>query len=137
VTKQRSISESELTVLRTLWRRREGVVREIVEDLEKCGVKWAYTTVQTLLNRLESKGYVERDTSGTAHSYRPAMSRETLVARRLHDLADQLCEGASTPLVMALVDNVRLSQEDIAHLRELLDRLDESVPNANAPDANE
>ncbi|MCC6697511.1 MAG: BlaI/MecI/CopY family transcriptional regulator [Candidatus Hydrogenedentes bacterium] len=137
MTKQRNISESELTVLRTLWRRREGVVREIAEDLEKSGVKWAYTTVQTLLNRLEVKGYVKRDTSGTAHTYRPAMSREKLVARRLHDLADQLCEGASTPLVMALVDNVRLSQEDIAHLRELLDRLDESTPNANPPNANE
>ncbi|MCC6489436.1 MAG: BlaI/MecI/CopY family transcriptional regulator, partial [Candidatus Hydrogenedentes bacterium] len=67
----------------------------------------------------------------------PAMSREKLVARRLHDLADQLCDGASAPLVMALVDNARLSQEDIAHLRELLVRLDESTPNTNPPNANE
>lgn len=137
MARQRNTSESELTVLRILWRRQAGVVREIVEDLNASGITWAYTTVQTLLNRLESKGYVRRDTSGAAHTYRPAVSRERLVAQRLSDLADQLCEGTATPLVMALVDNAKFSRHDIAQLRELLDRLDESTPDAKPPSANE
>jgi predicted transcriptional regulator len=136
MAKQRNVSESELSVLQVLWRRKTGVVRDIVEDLEAEGVTWAYTTVQTLLNRLESKGYVKRDMSGAAHTYRPAVTREKLVAQRLHDLADQLCEGTATPLVMALMDNARFSQDDIARFRELLDRLDESAPDEQPPNAD-
>lgn len=125
--KKPNVSESELAVLKALWHRRNGgTVRDIAEDIEKTGVMWAYTTVQTLLNRLETKGYVKRDTTGPAHTYLPAISRERLVAERLHDLADRLCDGASTPLVMALIDNATFSQDDIAQFRELLDRLDDS-----------
>lgn len=126
--KKPNISESELSVIKALWRRRGGgSVRDIAEDIEKTGITWAYTTVQTLLNRLETKGYVKRDTTGSAHTYVATVSREKLVAERLHDLADRLYDGASTPLVMALIDNAKFSHGDIARFRELLDRLDDTA----------
>jgi len=96
--------------------------------MESEGVTWAYTTVQTLLNRLETKGYVKRDTSGSAHTYRPTTSRDKLLSQRLHELADQLCEGTATPLVMALVDSARFTRNDIARFRQLLDELEQSAP---------
>jgi predicted transcriptional regulator len=126
-----------MSVLRVLWKRKAGIVRDISEGLKKEGVVWAYTTVQTLLNRLESKGYVTRETTGPAHTYRAAISREKLVALRLNDLADQLCEGTATPLVMALMDNARFSQDDIARFRELLDQLDNPGANEEPSDAKE
>jgi predicted transcriptional regulator len=135
--KKPNISESELTVLKTLWRRKSGTVRDIAEAIENEGVAWAYTTVQTLLNRLETKGYVKRDTASSAHTYLPTVSRDSLVVERLHDLADQLCEGTATPLVMALIDQAKFSHSDIARFRELLDRLDDSEPEEQSPEPGE
>ena len=70
------ISETEMDVLKALWQDGPGTVREINERLRRRRRKWAYTTVQTLLNRLKEKGYVERDESALAHVFRAGMTRE-------------------------------------------------------------
>ena len=119
-----SISEAELDVLKVLWERPSGTVREINEILHQQGRRWAYTTVQTLLQRLESKGHVQSDKSGPAHVYRAAISRDDLLSRRLRELADQFCDGTSSPLLLALLGDGRLTSDDIRQLRQLLDRLE-------------
>jgi predicted transcriptional regulator len=119
-----TISEAELDVLKVLWERPSGTVREINEILHQQGRRWAYTTVQTLLQRLESKGHIRSDKSGTAHVYRAAVSRDDLLSRRLRELADRLCDGTSSPLLLALLGESRLTSDDIKLLRQLLDRLE-------------
>lgn len=119
-----AISDTELEVLKVLWDRSEGTVREILEEL-KPQKRWAYTTVQTLLNRLQTKGYVRSDRGGSAHVYRPAVSRDQLLQLRLNDLSRKLCEGTASPLVMALVEGVRFTPEEIDQLRKLLNQLEE------------
>ena len=119
-----SVSEAELEVLKVLWEHAAGTVREINALLQEQGRRWAYTTVQTLLQRLESKGCVRSDRSGPAHIYRAAISREELLSRRLRDLADQLCDGTASPLLLALVGDSRLTAEEIKQLRQLLDQLE-------------
>lgn len=119
-----TVSEAELEVLKVLWERSSGTVREINAILREQGRRWAYTTVQTLLQRLESKGHVHSDKSGSAHLYRAAVSREELLSRRLRELADQFCEGTASPLLLALVGDSRLTAEEIKQLRQLLDELE-------------
>jgi predicted transcriptional regulator len=119
-----TISEAELEVLKVLWEHSAGTVREINAILHKQGRRWAYTTVQTLLQRLESKGHVTSDRTGPAHVYRAAVSREDLLSRRLRELADQFCDGTASPLLQALVGDSRLTPEDIEQLRQILDRLE-------------
>jgi BlaI family transcriptional regulator, penicillinase repressor len=119
-----SVSEAELEVLKVLWENRPGTVREVNALLQHQGRRWAYTTVQTLLQRLEAKGFVHSDKSGPAHVYRPAVSREDLLSRRLRALADQLCAGTASPLLLALVSDNRLSAEEIKRLRRVLDELE-------------
>jgi predicted transcriptional regulator len=77
-----------------------------------------------MLQRLEDKGYVARDKSGLAHVFRPAVSRDKLLRRRLKDLANQLCEGTATPLVFALVEGQRFTADEIHQFRQLLDQLE-------------
>ena len=72
----RSISDTELTVLKTLWRLGKGAVRDLLADLERQGFSWAYTTVQTLLNRLEQKGYVSSEKVGRAYEFRVVVTRD-------------------------------------------------------------
>jgi len=122
--RQSSVSDTELDVLKILWERPEGTVREIQEALRPQGRRWAYTTVQTLLHRLEAKGFVASDRSGSAHVFRAAVSREQLLQQRLTDLSDQLCSGAASPLVLALVEGVRFTPKEIEQFRRLLDQLE-------------
>lgn len=119
-----TISEAELEVLKVLWEHPAGTVREINTILQGQGRSWAYTTVQTLLQRLESKGHVQSDKSGSAHVYRAAVSREDLLDRHLRELADKFCDGTASPLLLALVGNNRLTADEIKQLRQLLDRLE-------------
>ena len=116
-----ALSESELDVLKTLWELGTGTVRELNAALTGKGRSWAYTTVQTLLTRLEVKGCVVCDREATAHRFRPAVSRDDLLQQRLIALEQDLCEGAAMPLVHALVAGHRFSVEEIAEFRRILD----------------
>jgi len=128
VSTQPPISETEQAVLKVLWDLEQGTVREVLAALEGQGHQWAYTTVQTLLTRLVAKGYVVADRTGPAHVYRAAVSRGELLQQRLSDLADTFCEGTTSPLMLALVEGSQLSPNEIAQLRELLDRLSAEKP---------
>lgn len=121
-----SISDTELDVLKVLWERPGNTVREVQAALRPMGRKWAYTTVQTLLHRLEEKQYVACQRSGAAHTFRASLSREQLLQQRLTDLSDRLCEGAASPLVLALVEGSRFTQKEIEQFRQLLDQLEGS-----------
>jgi BlaI family penicillinase repressor len=120
---QSPISETELAVLKVLWDHGAGTVREIQALLQEQGRKWAYTTVQTLLNRLQGKGYAATDKGGTAHVYRAIVTRDELLRRRLGALADEFCEGTASPLVLALVEGGQFTPEEIERFRNLLDQL--------------
>jgi BlaI family transcriptional regulator, penicillinase repressor len=124
VSTQPPISETEQAVLKVLWDRGPGTVREVLAALSEQGHSWAYTTVQTLLNRLMAKGYVAADRSGPAHVYRAAVSRGELLQQRLSDLADTFCEGTASPLMLALVEGSDFTPAEIARFRELLDKLE-------------
>jgi predicted transcriptional regulator len=110
--------------LKWLWAHGPATVREINDLSRRQGRRWAYTTVLTMLQRLEAKGYVVSDKSGVAHIFRPAVTRDRLLRQRLKDLANQLCEGTATPLVRALVEGQRFTAQEISQFRELLDRLE-------------
>jgi BlaI family transcriptional regulator, penicillinase repressor len=124
VSRRLAVSDTELEVLKVLWEQGPGTVREVGAVLRRQGRSWAYNTVLTLLQRLEAKGYVAADKSGLAHVFRPAVSRDELLRDHLRELTDQLCEGTPAPLVLALVEGHRFTAEEIAQLRQLLDRLE-------------
>ena len=118
------VSKAEMQVLQALWREGPGTVREVGARLKTRQRRWAYTTVQTLLNRLEAKGYVATDKRALAHLYRAAQGRQRFLSQRLRDLSDRLCDGETSPLVAALVTGRNFTPEDIEHFRKLLDEYD-------------
>jgi predicted transcriptional regulator len=118
------IPAAELEVLAALWRAGDGTVRDVQADLERHGRELAYNTVQTLLSRLEERGYVRARRGRRAHLYQPRISRESVLADRLGTLVRQLGEGEATPLILQLVQAHKLSADDIRQLRELLGQLE-------------
>jgi len=123
--KPAATSEAELNVLKVLWELGQGTVREVRDVLTRQGRDWAYTTVQTLLNRLEVKGHATVERSGAVNVHRPALSREEFARQRLGNLAEELYEGAASSLVLALVEGTRFTPEEIEQFRKLLDQLAE------------
>lgn len=115
-------SDGELEVLKVLWGREPKTVRGVGEALQARGIERAYTTVQTLLNRLVAKGHVASEPAAGALVYRAESTRDDLLRDRLRDVADQLCGGEPTPLVLNLVEGHRFTDAEIARFRAILDR---------------
>ena len=118
------VSDAELEVLKVLWSTGPATVRDVAAALRKQRRRLAYNTVLTLLSRLREKGYVAADRRDTAHQFRAVVTREALLGSSLAALADLVCDGTSSPLVLALVRDQQFSAEEIAHFRKLLDTLE-------------
>jgi BlaI family transcriptional regulator, penicillinase repressor len=121
MAKDPGLSEAEREVLKVLWDLGPGTVRKINEELQRRGRNWAYTTAATLLQRLAAKRYLVSDPSAIPHVYRATVTRDELLERRLKDAADELCDGQTVPLVLALVQGNRFSPEELERLRKMLD----------------
>jgi BlaI family transcriptional regulator, penicillinase repressor len=119
----RDVTDAELEVLRALWDDGEATIRALADRLYPGGGTSEYATVQKLLERLEDKGHVAHRAEGRSNVYRPRVGREELVARRLRDTAEKLCDGSLTPLLTHLVSAGRLSPDELHELRRMVDRL--------------
>ena len=119
----RLVTDTELEILKALWTLSEGTVREVLENLGPNGKDWAYTTAQTLLNRLQEKGCVESEKRGRAFVFRPTVSRDDLLGGSLDDLASRVCDGKALPLVLNLVSSSKFTAKELQSFRTLLDEL--------------
>ena len=86
----------ELECLRALWGMGEGSVRDVRKVMVKRDL--AYTTVMTVLDRLEKRGGVTRRKSGRSFIYAPKLSRETLRKLALKELVDGFFDGSEDSL---------------------------------------
>lgn len=118
---QPGLSDAEREVLKVLWDHGAATIREINEVLASRGRRWAYTTVSTLLQRLQAKDYVMSDSTVVPHVYQALVSREQLLDRRLKEAAEELCDGQAAPLVLALVQGNRFSAAELERMRQLID----------------
>ncbi len=122
------ITESELSVLRILWDRGTATIRQLTDILYPRGEAAQYATVQKLLDRMETKGYVRRDRTLYVHVFAPVQDRDELIGRRLRSLAEMLCDGSLTPLLTHLARAKDLTDEDRLALRAIMDEAEPDVP---------
>jgi predicted transcriptional regulator len=109
-----------LAVLELLWDDGRVTARHIRERLY-ADQKNQHGTVQRLLQRLEEKRYVERDTDLPVHLFSATISREEYATSQLESLAARLTGGSLAPIVTRLVEQKRLPQSEIDRLRRILD----------------
>lgn len=106
----------EAAVLEQVWAKPEGVTpRDVLEAIPG---DLAYTTVMTILHRLQRKGILDREREGRAYRYRPVFSESELVASRMSDALDVASDRLAT--LSRFVED--LSTNDEALLRDLLER---------------
>jgi predicted transcriptional regulator len=120
------VTVAELSLLQALWDIGPSTIRQLVERVYRQGGTSVYGTVQKLLDRLESKGFVARDRGAPVHVFAAAVNRDELIGRRLRAVADSLCGGSLSPLLTHLVEGRGLSEQERRELRSLIDQLDRS-----------
>ena len=117
------VTDTELAVLQLLWERGPATRRQITDVLYPGGGPSHYTTVAKLLERLEAKGFVRKDRGEGALAFTATVDREELISRRLRDVAEKLCGGSLTPLLINLVRARRLSARELQELQDLINDL--------------
>ena len=109
----------ELELLSALWQLGSGSIREIQESLPAAD-RPEYTTVQTIIYRLEEKGAVKRARKiGNAHIFEPLVSRQSTFATLIEDFIGTL-GGSHEPLVAHLVESGKISSGDLKQMEKLL-----------------
>jgi BlaI family transcriptional regulator, penicillinase repressor len=118
---------AELEILRILWAEGPSTVREVHERLER-GHPTGYTTVLKLLQIMAEKRLVSRDETARAHVYAARMPEHQTQQQLVRDLLDRAFGGSAGNLVMHALSARKTSRQDLARIRELLDRLEEGEP---------
>ncbi len=118
------VTEGELSILELIWDGGAPTSRDIAAGLYEKVSDSKMASVQKLLERLESKGYVKRDRRDRAHRFEARVSREDFLRHRLQGLADRHCDGAIVPLVTTLLRSKQgLTPQNGEQLRRLIDEL--------------
>ena len=115
------VSETELGILDVLWEDGPSTIGTITARLYPDCTSAQYATVKSLLGRLETKECVTRDRQSFAHVFQASIDRDAFIAQQLQDMADRVCGGSIKPLLINLVESVRLSKRDRAMLHKLID----------------
>ena len=118
------ISTAESQVMKALWTQSPLSAEEIIAALP-ADQDWADATVKTLLNRLLKKDAIAADRDGRRFLYRPLVAQSDYVHAESQSLLDRLCDGRLAPLVAHFSQREKLSDQDVADLRRLLESLDD------------
>ena len=118
-------TDTELDILRVLWRRGPSSVREVLETLSEAKPT-GYTTVLKMLQIMTDKGLVRRDERQRAHVYEARLAREQTQQQMVTDLLERVFDGSARGLVMhALTANKKSSEQDLAKIRKMLDEFEQ------------
>ena len=116
-----SLSPSETEILRLVWQLDKATVQDVCDKLP-AKRKIAYATVQTLLRRLEKKGYLKHNIQGKAHVFFAATKREKVIKRSVGEFLDRLFGGDPIPLMQHLAEHGEIKTKDIDRLKELINK---------------
>ena len=116
-----ALSPAETEILRLVWQLGRGTVQQVCSKLPP-NRQIVYATVQTLLRRLEKKGYVTHEVKGKAHVFSPAANREDVIRRTVGDFVERLFGGDPVPLMLHLANHSKRSTADVKRLRKLISK---------------
>lgn len=113
------LADLQLAIMQVLWDRSEATVSEVQKVLEPTR-PLAYTTVGTMLSKMEASGHVTHRVERRVNVYRATLPREAVSRSMVSDLAQRLCAGDITQLVCHLLDECDVSREELSALKKLI-----------------
>ena len=113
------LSEVQVAIMNVAWDQGEATVSEVWKELSR-GRRVARNTVQTLMVRLEEKGWLRHRVEGNTFFYRPTVERSRALRQMVKRLVDTAFAGSVEGLVHALLDGRGVSREEAARIRGLI-----------------
>ncbi len=117
----RRLPDAELEVMQAIWSCEPPVIRGNIDNILRRSHPMAPTTLLTVLSRLSEKGFLQIRKEGRAAHYVPLITREDYLAQQSHRFFQTVCGGSLPAFAAALCDS-GLTKEELALLRELLER---------------
>ena len=109
----------ELQIMNVVWDRREATVHDVKDAISR-GRKPAYSTILTMMRKLEAKGYLEHEVDERTYVYQATVSRQAVRKGMLGDLLERVFEGSPSLLMSSLVQENRITEEELREIRKVI-----------------
>ena len=118
--RNKKVTPVEWEIMEAIWKLGGAPsVRDVLEHAYPHGEK-AYTTIQTIMNTLENKGFLTREKIGLVNFYSPVKSREDMVKEETNNLVSKVFKGSFPALANFLIHSDEFSLDEIAEIKRLL-----------------
>jgi BlaI family transcriptional regulator, penicillinase repressor len=113
------LGDLQLGIMQVLWARGEATVAEVFDEISRNSAL-AYTTVATMLRKMETRGLVVHRSEGRSFVYRPKVAAEAVSRGMIDHLVDRMFEGSLTAAVNHLLTTRDVSPEELTQLERLI-----------------
>ena len=121
--KSSTLTAQELEIMKAIWSRGQATVREVYDALRERRTV-AYTTVQTMMNILETKGHLKKEPGDRAQVYVPVRPQQAVVKSMVRDFVERVFDGSARPLLVHLLSEKGLTERERKELQRILDKAD-------------
>jgi BlaI family transcriptional regulator, penicillinase repressor len=119
--KSGTLTGQELEIMKIIWPLGRANVRNVYSTL-RTRRSIAYTTVQTMMNILETKGYLKKEPGEKAQLYVPVRPQQAVVRSMVREFVDRVFDGSARPLLVHLVREKGLTERERRALQKLVDK---------------
>jgi BlaI family penicillinase repressor len=119
--KSGTLTGQELEIMKVIWPLGQATVREVYDRLREHRTI-AYTTVQTMMNVLETKGHLRKEPGEKAQTYAPVRPQQHVVRSMVREFVDRVFDGSARPLLVHLLKEKGLTERERKELQKLLDK---------------
>ena len=119
--KSDTLTGQELEIMKVIWPRGQATIREVYDELRTRRAV-AYTTVQTMMNILETKGHLTRERGEKANVYTPVRPQQLVVRSMVREFVDRVFDGSARPLLVHLLKEKGLTDRERRELQKMLNK---------------
>ncbi len=124
------LGKLELQIMNVVWDSGKATVHDVKRALS--ARKPAYSTILTMMRKLEAKGYLEHDVHDRTYVYRSTISRQAVRHGVLGDILDRLFDGSALLLLNSLAEQNRISEKDLRQIKKLIKERKDNEPRDNS-----
>ncbi len=115
------LAQHQLDVMEVIWELGEATVHQVRDRINE-RKDLAYTTVLSVMQKLEQEGWLTHRTEQRTYVYQPTVTREEAGTRTVRRLIDQVFSGRPQLMFQHLIDEGNISEDDVSELRKLINR---------------
>jgi BlaI family penicillinase repressor len=122
--KSETLTGQELEIMKVIWPLGQATIREVYDEL-RAQRPIAYTTVQTMMNILETKGHLKKQPGEKATVYAPVRAQQLVVRSMVREFVNRVFDGSARPLLVHLLKEKGLTDRERKQLQQLLEKEEE------------